>query len=328
MRRKLFLAILSASAGSVLIFAALILLLGTAPSQLVTAAIGAGILTIALASSVARQFIRSIQNIDLHRPEINRTYEELTPLLRRLQTQNETIRVQKEALAHQLEDRDTMRREFSANVSHELKTPLTSISGFAEILKSGTVPQETVQEFAGDIYDEAQRMISLVEDIMHLSRLDENSVPMERTEVDLKNLSQQVIQRLSRAAKKADVTLSLSGSPVTIMGVELLLEEIIYNLTDNAIKYNRPGGTVTITTERSRGRAALIVTDTGIGIPEEHRARVFERFYRVDKSHSKEVGGTGLGLSIVKHAAAYHDAVVSLESTVGQGTTVTVLFGV
>lgn len=326
MRKKLFIAMLIAATGSVLIFAALILLLGTSPARLAAAAIGASVLAIALSNSIARQFIRSIESIDLHRPEANRTYEELTPILRRLQTQNETIRVQKEALAHQQEDRDTMRREFTANVSHELKTPLTSISGFAELLKSGTVPPETVQEFAGDIYDEAQRMISLVEDIMHLSRLDENSVPMERTEVDLNKLSQHVIQRLSRAAEKANVTLSLAGSSVTITGVELLLEEIIYNLTDNAIKYNRPGGSVTITTRRSGGRAALIIQDTGIGIPEEHRSRVFERFYRVDKSHSREVGGTGLGLSIVKHAAAYHDATVTIDSTVGEGTTVTVLF--
>ena len=326
MRKRLFLAMLVSAIGSVLIFAVLILLLGTSPARLISAAIAAGILAFVLANSIARQFIRSIERIDIHRPEVSSTYEELTPILRRLQTQNETIRVQKEALAHQQEDRDTMRREFTANVSHELKTPLTSISGFAELLRSGTVPTEMVQEFAGDIYDEAQRMISLVGDIMHLSRLDENSVPMERTEVDLSSLSERVIQRLSHAAEKANVTLSFAGSYATITGVELLLEEIIYNLTDNAIKYNRPGGSVTITTRRSGARTALIIQDTGIGIPEEHRARVFERFYRVDKSHSKEVGGTGLGLSIVKHAAAYHDATVTIDSTVGEGTTVTVMF--
>ncbi len=326
MKKKLFLAMLVAAMGSMLIFAALILLLGSSPAQLATAAAASAVLAVILTNSIARQFIRSIQSIDLHRPETNRTYKELTPILRRLQTQNETIRVQKEALAHHQEDRDTMRREFTANVSHELKTPLTSISGFAEILKSGTVPPETVQDFAGDIYNEAQRMISLVEDIMHLSRLDENSVPMERTEVDLGTIAQRVAQRLSHAAEKAGVTLVPDAASVTITGVELLLEEIIYNLTDNAIKYNRPGGSVTITTKRSGGKAALTISDTGIGIPEEHRTRVFERFYRVDKSHSREVGGTGLGLSIVKHAAAYHDAAVSLESTEGVGTTVTVLF--
>ena len=328
MRRKLFLSMLIAAMGSILIFAALILLLGSSPTRLVAAAAVACVLAVILANSIARQFIRTIQNIDLHRPENNRTYEELTPLLRRLQTQNETIRVQKEALAHHQEDRDTMRREFTANVSHELKTPLTSISGFAELMRDGAVPPETAQEFAGDIYNEAQRMISLVEDIMHLSRLDENTVPMERTEVDLSTVAKRVTQRLSHAAEKADVSLIPDGSPVTITGVELLLEEIIYNLTDNAIKYNRPGGKVTVTTQRIGGHAVLSVTDTGIGIAKEHQSRVFERFYRVDKSHSREVGGTGLGLSIVKHAAAYHNAAVTIDSTEGQGTTVKVLFDI
>ena len=253
-------------------------------------------------------------------------YKELTPLLRRIQTQSETIRVQKEAIAHHQEDRETLRREFSATVSHELKTPLTSISGFAELLKSGTVPPETAAEFAEDIYNEAQRMITLVEDIMHLSRLDENSIPMERTEVELHTLAARTVQRLISTAQKSNVTLQLEGTRVTVNGVELLLEEIVFNLIDNAIKYNRSGGSVTISTQRKGGRAVLTVKDTGIGIPQEHLSRVFERFYRVDKSHSREVGGTGLGLSIVKHAAAYHDASVTLDSEEGIGTTVTVFF--
>ena len=326
MRRKLFFAILTAVAVCVLFCILSFLVLG-AQYLLLTAVITCA-LAVCLASALSGTVVGTLRDLDPQHPESVKTYKELTPLLRRLQTQNETIRVQKEALAHHQEDRDTIRREFSANVSHELKTPLTSISGFAELLKTGTVPPETVPEFAEDIYNEAQRMIALVEDIMHLSQLDENSVPMEHTEVDLRSLAERTLQRLSSAAKKADVTLLLEGTRVTVSGVEMLLEEIIYNLTDNAIKYNRPGGSVTVTTERRGGRVFLRVQDTGIGIPEEHRARVFERFYRVDKSHSKEVGGTGLGLSIVKHAAAYHNATVSIESSDNSGTTIVVQFPV
>lgn len=327
MKQKLFTAILAASTICVLVFAALIAILGTSLFPLFSAAAITCVLAVLLADLISRRLVRSVKNIDLHRPEKNKTYAELTPLLRRLQTQNETIRVQKETIAHHIEDRDIMRREFTANVSHELKTPLTSISGFAELIKNGMVPAETIPEFASDIYNETQRMISLVEDIMHLSQLDENSVPMERTEVDLYALAQNVVQRLSSTAKSRGVNLRQEGERVTVTGVELLLDEILYNLASNAIKYNRPGGEAVISTHRHMGQITLTVRDTGIGIPAEHQSRVFERFYRVDKSHSKEVGGTGLGLSIVKHAAAYHEATVSLESTEGVGTTVKILFG-
>ena len=222
------------------------------------------------------------------------------------------------------ESREALRREFTANVSHELKTPLTSISGFAELMKTGTVPPETVPEFAGDIYREAQRLITLVEDIIHLSQLDENLVPMERGQVDLMDVARDVKQRLAPAAEKAGVTLELKGGETKVEGVRQVLDEMVANLVDNAIKYNRSGGSVTVTVGMADGKPRLTVRDTGIGIPAAHQERVFERFYRVDKSHSKEVGGTGLGLSIVKHAAAYHNAAVSLESVEGAGTTVTV----
>ena len=326
MRRKLFCSILTAVTISILFFSTLTLILNG--THLTATVLTTCVLAVILANLFSLLLVRSLEKLDPHRPETVKAYKELSPLLRRLQTQSETIRVQKEALAHQQEDRETLRREFSANVSHELKTPLTSISGFAEVLRDGDVPPETVKEFAADIYNEAQRMITLVEDIMHLSRLDENTTPMEHTEVDLNALAERTVQRLSGAAKKAGVSLRLAGARATVNGVELLLDEILYNLTDNAIKYNRPGGTVTITTERRGGRVLLTVQDTGIGIPETHHTRVFERFYRVDKSHSKEVGGTGLGLSIVKHAAAYHNAAVTLNSTEGIGTTVTVQFPV
>ena len=224
------------------------------------------------------------------------------------------------------EQRERLRREFSANVSHELKTPLTSISGFAELMKEGLVPPEKIPEFSGDIYKESLRLIGLVNDIIQLSRLDENSTQFQRAPVDLYDLCAQSIERLSTVAARQSVTLALTGEHVEIMGVEQLLKEMIYNLLDNAIKYNVPGGSVTASVRKSAGRTILSVADTGIGIPYAHQPRVFERFYRVDKSHSKEVGGTGLGLSIVRHAAQYHGARLELKSQPGKGTTITVTF--
>ena len=224
------------------------------------------------------------------------------------------------------EQRERLRREFSANVSHELKTPLTSISGFAELMKEGLVPPEKIPEFSGDIYKESLRLIGLVNDIIQLSRLDENSTQFQRAPVDLYDLCAQSIEQLSPVAARQSVTLELTGEHAEIMGVEHLLKEMIYNLLDNAIKYNVPGGSVTASVRKSAGRTILSVADTGIGIPYAHQPRVFERFYRVDKSHSKEVGGTGLGLSIVRHAAQYHGARLELKSQPGKGTTITVTF--
>ena len=224
------------------------------------------------------------------------------------------------------EQRERLRREFSANVSHELKTPLTSISGFAELMKEGLVPPEKIPEFSGDIYKESLRLIGLVNDIIQLSRLDENSTQFQRAPVDLYDLCAQSIEQLSPVAARQSVTLALTGEHAEIIGVEQLLKEMIYNLLDNAIKYNVPGGSVTASVRKSAGRTILSVADTGIGIPYAHQPRVFERFYRVDKSHSKEVGGTGLGLSIVRHAAQYHGARLELKSQPGKGTTITVTF--
>ena len=223
------------------------------------------------------------------------------------------------------EQREDLRREFTANVSHELKTPLTSISGIAEIMQSGMVKAEDVQGFASDIYQEAQRLIALVEDIIRLSQLDEGAVNMEREDVDLFQLSLEVTKRLESAAQKNDVTIKTMGRSVQVHGVRRVLDEMIYNLCDNAIKYNRRGGTVAVTVGPVEGGVEVSVEDNGIGIPPEDQNRVFERFYRVDKSHSKDISGTGLGLSIVKHGAALHDGQIRLESTPGKGTTVTLL---
>ena len=224
------------------------------------------------------------------------------------------------------EQREKLRREFSANVSHELKTPLTSISGFAELMSQGLVPSDKVREFSLDIQKECTRLTNLVEDIIDLSRLEEGGGDMTWEDTDLYTLCDDVLQSLEPVAKRQTVTLRLAGESLQVRGVYQVLREMIYNLCDNAIKYNRSGGSVTVTVARSAGRASVTVADTGIGIPYEDQSRVFERFYRVDKSHSRAIGGTGLGLSIVKHAAALHGAEIKLQSQPEDGTVITVLF--
>ena len=216
---------------------------------------------------------------------------------------------------------ELMRREFSANVSHELKTPLQGIIGSAELLESGLAKQEDAPRFIGHIRREASRLVNLIEDIIRLSQLDEG-VALPTEAVDILALTEEVKTILQPSAEEKNVSISISGAGFSVVGVRRMLQEIIYNLCDNAIKYNVPGGSVTVCAEHNR----LTVSDTGIGIPAEHQDRIFERFYRVDKSHSKASGGTGLGLSIVKHAAAYHKAEIRLESTPGTGTTITLQF--
>jgi len=216
---------------------------------------------------------------------------------------------------------EQLRREFSANVSHELKTPLQGIIGSAELLESGIVKAEDVPRFVGHIRKEASRLVNLIEDIIRLSQLDEG-VEFPTEQVDMLALAEDVKEILAPSAAKKNVTINVTGNGFAINGVRRMLQEIIYNLCDNAVKYNVPGGSVRIHAQDHK----LTVSDTGIGIPAEHKDRIFERFYRVDKSHSKASGGNGLGLSIVKHAAAYHKAEITLESLPGKGTTITVQF--
>ena len=223
------------------------------------------------------------------------------------------------------EQRERLRQEFSANVSHELKTPLTSISGFAELMMQGLVSGEKVREFAGDIYRESQRLITLVGDIIKLSKLDEEGAEPEFLPVDLCALAQDTLDSLRPVAAQQQVEMSLVGEHAEVLGAGQVLGEMIYNLVDNAIKYNRPGGSLRVTVADGE-EVCLSVSDTGVGIPYASQNRVFERFYRVDKSHSKEIGGTGLGLSIVKHGALLHNARVELESEPGVGTTVRLFF--
>lgn len=217
------------------------------------------------------------------------------------------------------------RREFTANVSHELKTPLQGIIGSAELIENGMVRPDDLPRFVGHIHAEAARLVTLIDDIIRLSQLDEGDA-MPTEPVDLLAVSQEAAENLHDAAAARDVTVSVTGQPSVIPGVRRLLYEVVYNLCDNAIKYNRGGGRVDVTVAADAGSSSITVADTGIGIAPEHQGRVFERFYRVDKSHSKASGGTGLGLSIVKHAVQYHHGRIKLESTPGTGTTIRVVF--
>ncbi len=261
------------------------------------------------------RLIRPINELDLEEPLKNETYEELTPLLESIDKQNK----EKDAIAN-------MRKEFSANVSHELKTPLTSIYGYAEIMKNGLVRPEDMIKFSDRIYGEASRLIKLVEDIIKISRLDENAIELEKEDVDLYYLTREIVSRLSTNAVRRNVRMELTGEPVDCYGVRHILDEMIYNVCENAIKYNKPGGNVTIWVGNTLEGPKIRVTDTGIGIPENHIDRIFERFYRVDKSHSKETGGTGLGLSIVKHGAIIHNAQINVQSELGSGTKIEIIF--
>lgn len=388
------------------------------------------ILSIVLAKQVSRKIVKPINEIDLDNPLSNEEYDELSPFLRRIDSQQKQMRAQKAELAQKSDELDTIigsmnegmillnskgkiisinsaarrlldagddcigsdmlslcrnlelqdvlakalhgeqgqnniklhgesyqidadpiisenivrgtalflfnvtekekaeqiRREFTANVSHELKTPLHSISGYAELLKNDMVKEDDKIPFAGKIYDEAGRMIQLVEDIISLSHLDEGAGDMQWENTDLYTLADKAVKSLEPQANAVCVTLELSGVSAVLNGIPQLLYSIVYNLCDNAIKYNHENGNVLVNIKNDSGKVALSVQDTGIGIAPEHQERIFERFYRVDKSHSKAVGGTGLGLSIVKHAVKIHNAKIEVKSLVGEGTTVIVTF--
>ncbi len=219
---------------------------------------------------------------------------------------------------------EQLRKEFSANVSHELKTPLTSISGFAELIQNGLVQPEDIPVFAGKIYEEAKRLLTLVNDIIKLSQLDEKDSRMAKENVDLYQTAEEVCERLRPAAQAASVDLRLAGKHISILAARQLMYDLIYNLCENAIKYNVENGSVTVSVYESEEHAVVRVADTGIGIPMEYQERIFERFYRIDKSHSKQTGGTGLGLSIVKHAVEYQGGYIEIHSNQGEGTTITV----
>lgn len=311
---------------------AAILLSMLAPMLLIAAA--GAVLLFFMARLESRAIIAPLQEVDLDHPRrsYEHAYAEMVPMLERIESQRQELKRQMAVLA----DNDRMRREFTANITHELKTPLTAISGYAELIANGMVEgEDDLRNFGGRIYREAGRLAALVNDILTLSNLDEaerategEAVPIGSTEpIELSRAIYAVEQRLEQVARQVNVTISHETKPVVIEGVSRLVDELIYNLASNAIRYNRPGGTVTLQCgTNDKGHPFLAVADTGIGIAPEEQGKVFERFYRVDKSRSKARGGTGLGLAIVKHAALYHHATLDLSSELGVGTTITVAF--
>lgn len=295
----------------------------------------AALLAWAAASREAKAIIAPLELVDLDHPKRNmeNAYQEMVPMLERIENQRQELKRQMRVLA----DNDRMRREFTANITHELKTPLTAISGYAELIGSGMVASEDDQrDFAMRIYKEAGRLTSLVNDILTLSNLDEAehsadaaaaSVLGTREPVDLPRMLDSVYQRLEGVAAKQGILLTVSSCPAVVEGVPRLLDELVYNLASNAIRYNKADGSVFLACGlNSDERPYIRVSDTGIGIAEEEREKIFERFYRVDKSRSKARGGTGLGLAIVKHAAVFHNAELNVESKLGEGTCITVTF--
>ena len=275
---------------------------------------------------LSKRITSSIEKIDFDKPEENETFIEFQPFIKRISDEN-----------FEKKQREEIRRQFSANVSHELKTPLTSISGFAEIMKDGSADEKTMRSFSEDIYNESQRMIRLVNDILKLSKLDEESITMEKEEVCVEEICRDTIKSLESYAKKKNVSVELENKtkgPVYIHGVPTVIHEMLFNLIENAIKYNKESGTVFVRidmAEQEKTYLELRVKDTGIGIAENQQERIFERFYRIDKSRAKDTQGnrttgTGLGLSIVKHGAKYHNAKLSVRSKPGEGSEFCLLF--
>lgn len=279
-----------------------------------------------MAGRVSKAVTTPINQIDLNEPDREKVYDEIEPLIDKIIKQNNQIDKQIEQLNMEHEKQDNLRRDFTANVSHELKTPLTSISGFAEIIQNGMVKEEDITRFAGKIHSEAQRLIILVGDIIKLSQLDGKDIAVKMEPIDLYETSQAVMGHLEAAAEKRNIKMFLSGKHLVITGAEQIIEEMIFNLIDNAIKYNKTGGKIYVNILKNDDGINLSVEDTGIGIKDEDIGRIFERFYRADKSHSKEIGGTGLGLSIVKHGANFHNAKVFVKSKYKEGTKITILF--
>lgn len=300
------------------------LLLGFAQSIAVVVLIAFAI-SLVLASRLSKKIVEPINRIDPDAPAAyfgRKEYEEVEPLLRKMSAQQAEIRRSQE----ELEKTSQIRQEFTANASHELKTPLHAISGYAELLERNMVRAEDICPFAGKIRREAQRMTQLVEDIIGLTGLDGGAKEMQWGDVDLYQIAQNAVDSVQSVAEGKSVSLTLSGEKAMLYGAAQVLYSIIYNLCDNAIKYNRPNGSVEVTIRNSERSVELTVRDTGIGIPRESQSRIFERFYRVDKSHSREIGGTGLGLPIVKHGVLIHNAKISVESELNAGTTFTVVF--
>ncbi|MCI8298960.1 MAG: two-component sensor histidine kinase [Lachnospiraceae bacterium] len=275
------------------------------------------LLCAALSHLLVRRLLLPIEKLASHLEDAEREdiYEEIAPFIQTIQEQHSNI------LNHA-----KLRQEFTANVSHELKTPLTAIAGYAELIDSGMADEKDARRFAGEIRASSDRLLSLINDILKLSELDDTEQEFDFEQIDLYQMAQGCLDMMDVQAANQGVTLRLEGTSCMVTANRRLMDELLYNLCSNAVRYNNPGGRVTLTVKPQNGGASLSVADTGIGIPKEHQERVFERFYRVDKSRSKQSGGTGLGLAIVKHIVAQHHAELSMESEPGKGTKICILF--
>ncbi len=272
-----------------------------------------------LASRLAKVIVKPINEIDLQTPDQyygKENYKEIEPLLRHISAQQAQLKQDQE----EIEKAALIRQEFSANVSHELKTPLHAISGYAELLENGLVKEEDIKPFAVKIHNESLRMTKLIEDIIELTKLDNGGTEIKWEDCDFYRITENAVDTLEMAASAMNITFSINGEVSPVTAVPQMLYSIAYNLCDNAIKYNHQGGSIKVSVKQNEHDTVLTVKDTGIGIPEDDQKRIFERFYRVDKSRSKEAGGTGLGLSIVKHAVMIHNGKIELNSTIGKGT--------
>lgn len=319
----------------------LIAFLGEMLVPVVVALVVAAGLVFLLSRALTRHIMKPIDALDMAEPLENEIYEEMVPLLRRIDDQQALLKKQNKELA----EAESMRRDFSSNVSHEMKTPLQVISGYAELMKNDMVLPDDRQKFAGLIYDEAQAMRGLINDVLTLSKLDESAFTREDLPIDVRAVADRMAARLESFASDQGIAIRVEGDGARILGSETLAEEMLYNLIENGVRYNREGGSVTVSIRQRaanshdevalrqagaegdvRNVVEVRVSDTGPGIPEEAREKVFERFFRLDKSRSKETGGTGLGLAIVKHAVQYHHGAIAVEGELGEGTTFVMRF--
>lgn len=280
------------------------------------------VLAVVIAFVLSKKIIDPLNSLDLENIKRDKSYPEIEPLLNKIEKQREQLVNDK----LEIEKASLIRQDFTANVTHEMKTPLHVIAGYSELLKEGIVKEEEIKDFSTKIYHESYRLTKLVDDILELSRLDNGIINEGKKMISLDFIAKNVVDSLLSVAAERNITIHTRLKSVEIFAASQTIHGLIYNLVDNAIKYNKENGEITVIVDNVNNRGNLIVSDTGIGIPEDQKDRIFERFYRVDKSRSREIGGTGLGLSIVKHAAILHNATIKVDSTLNDGTTFTVTF--
>ncbi len=326
MNRKIFLSMVATVLISLILVGINIVFADGNIFVFVTIFLGYLLLSYFLSKNIAESVANDINRIDVRNPKKTDNLYEVFPHIENLTELNADFQKELIELKTKYQNREQMQQEFTANTSHELKTPLTSISGYAELIANGMVNPEDIPRFAGKIHDESQRLITLVGDILKLSRLDEGDASAKSEEIDLYKLCQNILSHLEKPITDRKIQVKLIGEHLKINGVYQIVEEIIYNICDNAIKYNKQGGSLIITLKQYIDGVEVVIEDTGIGISKDDLEHIFERFYRADKSHSKAIGGTGLGLSIVKHGSLAMNAHITVESELGVGTTMKILF--